>query len=47
MKVELERDNLFFASFCPCLVVMQVSKYKNGGYVWVRDIDEHMFTQSH
>ena len=25
MKVELERDNLFFASFCPCFVVMQVS----------------------
>ena len=47
MKVELERDNLFFASFCPCFVVMQVSKYKNGGYVWVRDIDKHMFTQSH
>ena len=47
MKVELERDNLFFASFCPCFVVMQISKYKNGGYVWVRDIDKHMFTQSH
>ena len=46
MKVELERDNLFFASFCPCFVVMQVNKYKNGGYVWVRDIDEHIFTQS-
>ena len=44
MKVELERDNLFFASFCPCFVVMQVSKCKNGGYVWVRDIDEHMLT---
>ena len=25
MKVELERDNLFFASFCSCFVVMQVS----------------------
>ena len=47
MKVELERNNLFFASFCPCSVVMQVSKYKNGGYVWVRDIDKHMFTLSH
>ena len=44
MKVELERDNLFFASFFPCFVVMQVSKCKNGGYVWVRDIDEHMLT---
>ena len=39
VKVELERDNLFFAPFCPYFVLMQVSKYKNGGYVWVIDIN--------
>ena len=46
MKVELERDNLFF-----CIVLSlfrcDASKYKNGGCVWVRDIGKHMFTQSH
>ena len=40
MKVELERENLFF-----CIVLSlfccDASKYKNGGYVWVRDINEH------
>ena len=46
-KLNLKGTTYFFASFCPCFVVMQVSKYKNGGCVWVRDIGKHMFTQSH